>query len=991
MALSRTKCTSTKCPLKKTCCYLPIEKQGNLDKGVDIAFYSESPSKKDAESNRPFSDQSGELFRAIIDRLSNKYNFSYYISTLIKGKPHEDKIGAEAISCCSNIINHEIKKYKPKLIVAMGAIPHNFFHKKNKNSIYLEEGCVRKIKIGDITYPTISTLHPASIFRNDPCTAGFIYSGIEKGLVHVKKGIDLNIPNKYNSILVSKLRDVKVLLKRMMSTNAYVAVDTETENLHRTYQNRILSIQLCNDGVNGYVIPLAHFDSPFAPDEQKKIIKWLYTFFTSEKSKVKGYIYCNTKFDIHQCFRELKVVKYNAPIIDISINEFFLEENWARVSGNFPQDFGPFSLGTMSYKRGFTHYREDLDKSMRKTLTNRPLIEWKDYAGADVVSPYHIWQSQLKWARIQRYDKFELMAINYCSRLSRLLMYTEQCGLPVNQEQVRFLYNPRTSPLLKALDSVIDEFHQMDSVKEVIKRLRKTTIGTSKTLFGTPRFFDPGKPSHKEMLFFDILGLDPVSEDNGKNKKTKNGKEKKASLDKAFQNAYKDSVREVALLSEYGRIKKLQTSYVNNIYKFMNKTSGNPDFFTDDRVRPNFKPKAVTGRLSCADPNTQQRVARGDRADAILAMNETPHGRVFVKLDYSTFEVRGLAFISEDKAMVKTFKEAYKVHKEFRENPLCFAKEGYLMVKSDLLAKISNGDEKAHDELANIKKKFKENPVYFSEQALKVKIDFHMRSASLFYQVPVPKVSKAQRQGAKNFVFGSIYGRSVQSIAAVLGIDVKEAEKIHKLFMSAMPGANNWLSGIKKHGQEHYYVESPIGRRRRLWGHFLGTKGVIGRMDRLAMNSVIQGFCSDLNIIAGDTLIDYFLEEGKAKTQVPDQEAWMLDNLVHDSCEMECPTIDLVAFTLRSEPFFTTRLRKLIKEEFGYNICIPIEVDYEMSLSYAKATKWNGSHDHLKQIYKTMLNADMKRQGKKDLTDKKIDQLFDLSLTKIPSLEGITL
>ena len=619
----------------------------------------------------------------------------------------------------------------------------------------------------------------------------------------------------------------------------------------------------------------------------------------------------------------------------------------------------------LSYKYGFDFYKDTNSKENRTLLANIPFKEWKDYGGADVVAPWHIDLIQEKRAKLEGYTKFRLMANTYHKRMLQSLTYTEHCGLGTNIEALRNLYSPSTSPLLKSRDSLLVELNEMDSVKKVLRRLNKGKLGVAKGMFDNSKAggFDLSKRTHLEALFLDELKLEPLEK---KKKKTKDGKPVKPSFDKDFQKAYKDKVPEVGVLAEYNRINTLYSGQVKNIYEFMNKTTGNPDFYTDRRIRPTFRWDTTTGRTRSEKPNSQQRVSRGDKAESILEMYEPPLGKVYIKLDYETFEVKGLGFISGDKQMLKLFKDMTKIKKKFRKDPLYLALQGYEISVEELKGSKNKTKKELRVELEKLSEKYKLEPYGFSKSALKIMTDFHRNSASIFFAVSVARVSDEQRQKAKNFVFGSIYGMSIKTIAKNLGISLEEAEKIYKLFMKNMPEATQWMKDTVEHAQTKMYVESPIGRRRRLWG-YLRTfdKQSHGRMDRQSMNSPIQGVCSDINLMATSLLIEYIESCNKAKYQVEDKDAWFICNLVHDAAEMEVPVEDVYFVLTNFERYFVKNVVGMLEKEFNYKIDVPLTVDFEVCINFGNKKKWDGSLSQAKEIQKWALKDAYGKMGKK--------------------------
>lgn len=291
----------------------------------------------------------------------------------------------------------------------------------------------------------------------------------------------------------------------------------------------------------------------------------------------------------------------------------------------------------------------------------------------------------------------------------------------------------------------------------------------------------------------------------------------------------------------------------------------------EDQIPPLRKGNIIVNGM--IQLQSQQRPSRGKHTGTILSMYAPKKGRAVVKLDYETFEVKGLGFMSQDPAMIDSFNEMFKLKNQFRENPYIFYEQGRDVEKNLLLKKqeelkerkaklpalkefspkdYAEARSKLEEDIAQFKKekeKFKDNcknnKVLFSQAYLKFQTDFHRRSAALFNKCPIEEVSKSMRQNAKSIVFGSIYGRGIDSIAQELKIEKSLAEEYFKLFMANMPQAVQWLTNQAVIGKENLYIESPIGRRRRVWGYIFNNKSIANKMDRLCMNC-----------LAGNTLID---------------------------------------------------------------------------------------------------------------------------------------
>lgn len=217
---------------------------------------------------------------------------------------------------------------------------------------------------------------------------------------------------------------------------------------------------------------------------------------------------------------------------------------------------------------------------------------------------------------------------------------------------------------------------------------------------------------------------------------------------------------------------------------------------------------ARTGRLSCSKPNLQQIV----RDEAFRTIFEPREGFSFVVCDYSQIELRVAAELSQDPMMLKAFSQG---------------------------------------------------------------LDIHALTASQMARVPLDQVTLDQRQKAKAVTFGSIYGigptklegYSKQSYGAEL--QPGEARQIIETFRETYAGYWAWFFAIVKFAEEHGYVVTPSGKRRRLHSdQYYGA----------AANTLIQGGAAEVMLCA---LVELYsrIKDSRAK----------LVNCIHDEIVLEVP------------------------------------------------------------------------------------------------------
>lgn len=945
-------CTVKKCPYKHGCRNIPVLLSEEKKK-IDILFIQSMPLREEAAKVQ-YMYGKDSLLRNIIRHISKTLDFTYATTSLIrvpiKLSKKQDIADKKNIGVCLENLERVIEKTNPKVIVGLGIDVYRALSGKLNSEIHLERSAIHNIDVNGREFPIISTvsLQSALEFRLD-YYPGLIYRDVWKAVQLANYDNDFRIPNKAESVVIKTLKDVRNILAKMKKEKRFVAQDTETETLGRVYGNRLLSIQMCNDGKIGYVIPFDHMDSPFSARDRGEIIELYRDFMLDPDVEMLGHTFCNANFDLHQFMRHTHILVPNRPVLDIIKGERALDENQMRWGLGLPKGYFPISLKMLSYKRGFTGYmdNEKMDKDMRTSLAFRPLVDWKDYAGADGVTTFNIFKSQRKEAKALGYDNFMNLMKHVNSPSNILTTYVEHCGMPISMDAVSGLLDKKNSPFYKELRQINSEASLLPNVQTVVSQILKETTGTSRTLFGIPRLFSFGKMDHKRRLFWDTMNLEPIS----RNKEKESGTEGEGKLDKEFVKAYKD-FDEVKLFGDYVRIRQLLGLFIKTIGEMLTPGAkkANVDCFTDQRIRAQYDTSTVTARLSCRNPNLQQRVSRGKGTEHVLSMFHSKPNRVLIKLDFKVHEVRGLQIISGDTTLRNNFLSIADNQKRMRSNP-----DKYW---ADLEASINVKSLSAENQTL-----WKEDRKGFLKKVFKAFTDVHIQNAAQFFETDILGVTEDQRDQSKRLIFGVTYGMADQSLAERLGCSLKEAVKIKEIMYQKMVQGGEWLDRMQVEAKEHLFLENPTFRRRHLWGYLFPEKdfrGIHGTMSRFARNNGIQSMCSDFAIMGGYLLLNWIWENELGKYQVPDEDAWMLINLVHDSAEAEVPVNDVVRYLQTSEPFFTSNLTKYVHKNLGLTMEVPFEVDYEVGLTFANTKKWDGTLRQAKEIQDWVLEENLK-------------------------------
>jgi len=249
----------------------------------------------------------------------------------------------------------------------------------------------------------------------------------------------------------------------------------------------------------------------------------------------------------------------------------------------------------------------------------------------------------------------------------------------------------------------------------------------------------------------------------------------------------------IQLILSHRQIAKLKSTYVDTLPALINPRTG--------RVHTSYNQTGVvTGRLSSSNPNLQNIPVRTELGRQIRKAFVPEEGWLFLAADYSQIELRVLAHVSQDQALLDAF------HRDQ---------------------------------------------------------DVHARTAAAVYGVPLEEVTKEQRAIAKTVNFGLIYGQSAFGLAQQTGLDFDEAERFIDTYFRNYPGVQDWLDRTRNRAHADGYVETLLGRRRyfpELQGTRRAYAGQRAAAARQAINAPIQGTAADILKIAMIRL-DHGLDE----------------------------------------------------------------------------------------------------------------------------------
>lgn len=233
----------------------------------------------------------------------------------------------------------------------------------------------------------------------------------------------------------------------------------------------------------------------------------------------------------------------------------------------------------------------------------------------------------------------------------------------------------------------------------------------------------------------------------------------------------------VADILEYRSIGKLLSTYIEALPQEINPRTG--------RIHTSFNQTLTsTGRLSSSNPNLQNIPVRTRRGQMIRrAFVPSDGGHVLMSADYSQIELRIIASLAGEDAMIDAF---------------------------------------AHGQ------------------------DIHRSTAARVFGVPLEEVTKEQRSHAKSVNFGIIYGVSAHGLSRQTGLPRSESAAIIDSYYKTYPKLRDYIESLKEFAREHGYVETIMGRRRYLPDINSRNANVRGAAERNAVNAPIQGSAADI-------------------------------------------------------------------------------------------------------------------------------------------------
>jgi len=513
---------------------------------------------------------------------------------------------------------------------------------------------------------------------------------------------------------------------KLLLSRPDVSYDSETTSIEAT-QADLVGFSFAYKPHEAWYVPI-----PADREAAQAVVEEFRPFFENEQIEKIGQ---NLKYDA--IVLKNYGVDLRGPYWDTMIAHYLLEPELRHNMNYLAEtylDYSPVKIEDLIGKKGAT----------QGTMRDVPLEQIKEYAAEDA------------------------------DITLQLRQYLEP-KLEIGGKSLNKLFHLVETPLVKVLADI--EFAGVridpDFLKAYSKELAVQTVDLEKKILEETGYtFNVASPKQVGEVLFDRLKLPYPG------KKMKSGQ---YSTDEEILSELAIQYPICADILQHRTLMKLKGTYVDALPALINPRTG--------RVHSSFNQAlAATGRLSSQNPNLQNipiKTAEGRKVREAFIPRDENH--LLLSADYSQIELRLIAEISNEEAML----EAFQLNQ-----------------------------------------------------------DIHQATAARVFGVPLDDVTPEQRRAAKTVNFSIIYGAGATNLSNQLGIKRTEAKELIENYFAQYKGLKHYMETTVEFARKHGYVETLMGRRRHL-RDIDSRNGMHRSMaERMAINTPIQGTAADMIKVA---------------------------------------------------------------------------------------------------------------------------------------------
>jgi DNA polymerase I len=549
-------------------------------------------------------------------------------------------------------------------------------------------------------------------------------------------------------ITVRTKKDLSAMLKSIKGA-PLLAVDTETTHI-RPMRANIAGISISHKEGVGYYIPCLapegekHLDTETVIESLKPILEDASIAKVGHNLKYDLTVFRNAGIEL----RGHQPTKTHPDAGDTMIASFILDASRSSHSMD--------NLALALLERTNISIKDLIGTGKnQRTFDQVPLEQAGPYAAEDADVTLQLDHTLYKDlakepSLVKLYQELEMPLVDVLATL-------EQNGVIVDRDEL----GKQEARLQTRIDELIEEINteSMDTIGRTFDLNSPKQLSTA--LFSKPDDEPEG------------FGIKPI-------KKTKTGYSTDAEVLEKLAADPEIETPIPTLILEYRQLTKLVSTYLKALADEIHPETG--------RIHASFhQTVASTGRLSSSDPNLQNIPIRSDIGREIRKAFVAPPKHQLITADYSQIELRILAHLSEDPALIAAFEAGEDIH-----------------------------------------------------QAVAAQIN----------DIPLDEVTKEQRSGAKMVNFGIVYGVTPWGLARRLKVSNAEATQIIDDYKAKFANITSFLEECVTFAKTHGYVETMMGRRRPITEIDARNPQRRALAERVAINSVVQGSAADLIKIA---------------------------------------------------------------------------------------------------------------------------------------------
>lgn len=332
----------------------------------------------------------------------------------------------------------------------------------------------------------------------------------------------------------------------------------------------------------------------------------------------------------------------------------------------------------------------------------------------------------------------------------------------------------------------------------------------------------------------------------------------------------------------------LQRRKLKKIEEFLTKFGKEVD--SENRIHTSLNPVGTkTGRWSSRDPNLQNIPAAGELGSMVRDLFVASEGKTLIVADYGQLEMRIMAHFAKEPAMIKAISEGKDLH--------------------SMTASLAAGYD--YDHVVSAKMKKDKGLMLTKEEKKLCEVRSHMKAVG----------------------FGLNYGIGAAKLGMDLGLPLKsktyrgktfkvcpEGSALIKQYFNTYPRVKQFIENTKRYTYDHMFVQTVMGRFRRLSDVRSSVRGIRAKAERQGPNSVIQGSAADIMNTA--------MLKIDSNERLKELEVTMLLQ-VHDEVILECPDI----------PSVIEEAKEIVQDcmENAWKLSVPLEAEPGFGYTWEKA------------------------------------------------------